>query len=100
MAHTYEKGYKAIFDWEQYKWLWADTLKPIDTNERPCKLCGRYATKEGHDACIPNLPNVEFACCGHGQCYKEYDHYYGYVKFTTGVELREDLFKKYFVQLI
>jgi hypothetical protein len=34
--------------------------------EKPCKRCGKLATKEGHDACLGNLPFVKAACCGHG----------------------------------
>lgn len=35
-------------------------------NIKPCPRCKEMPNKEGHDHCIQNLPDVEFACCGHG----------------------------------
>lgn len=32
----------------------------------PCVKCKKERTKSGHDPCIENLPDVKFACCGHG----------------------------------
>jgi hypothetical protein len=32
-----------------------------------CPRCAMPHTPEGHDPCIANLPDVEFACCGHGK---------------------------------
>jgi hypothetical protein len=34
--------------------------------EWPCARCGRFPTKDGHDACLGILPDVKSACCGHG----------------------------------
>ena len=31
-----------------------------------CLHCGKKPTNEGHDPCVANLPEVVFACCGHG----------------------------------
>ena len=31
-----------------------------------CVKCIRPRTVDGHDPCIANLPEVNFACCGHG----------------------------------
>lgn len=31
-----------------------------------CIACGLEPTDAGHDPCIPALPGVRFACCGHG----------------------------------
>lgn len=31
-----------------------------------CSHCGRAQLTSGHDPCIANLPDVVFACCGHG----------------------------------
>lgn len=45
-----------------------------------CPKCGKKPTEKGHDPCIPDLPGVDFACCGHG--IKA-----GYVKFTNGIIL-------------
>jgi hypothetical protein len=36
------------------------------TAKRPCAVCHRLRTPEGHDPCIANLPGVIQACCGHG----------------------------------
>jgi len=35
-------------------------------HDKVCPECGLTETTEGHDPCIPNLPGVKFACCGHG----------------------------------
>ena len=50
-------------------------------NERPCRRCKKYPTTEGHDYCIRNLPDVDFACCGHGVNIP-------YVKFKNGLIIR------------
>jgi hypothetical protein len=49
-----------------------------DLDNGRCDLCGRRPTAKGHDACIADLPGVDFACCGHraGET--------GYVKFSDG----------------
>jgi hypothetical protein len=44
-------------------WADDDTLKK--DNPRPCFICKKYRVKR-MDACIVNLPNVKYACCGHG----------------------------------
>lgn len=42
-------------------------LVPSDPQlQRPCTECGAPRTPAGHDACIPDLPGVTAACCGHG----------------------------------
>ena len=39
----------------------------VDTwQTRPCGICKKVSTKEGHDACLGTLPGVVNACCGHG----------------------------------
>jgi hypothetical protein len=35
--------------------------------KQKCDHCGSKRTKEGHDGCIGELPNVMNACCGHGE---------------------------------
>ena len=46
---------------------------PFDVfNPRPCPNCflpfkARGKNGELHDPCIENLPNVAYACCGHGK---------------------------------
>ncbi|MEK6829008.1 MAG: hypothetical protein AABY15_02695 [Nanoarchaeota archaeon] len=51
------------------KWYFDLTNKPYSNEEAKkltCLKCGEKATEEGHDPCIANLPDVKFACCGHG----------------------------------
>lgn len=45
---------------------------PGQQNKRKCVLCHRRPTRAGHDPCIPDLPGVEYACCGHGVTVKCY----------------------------
>lgn len=47
-----------------------------------CAACGAARPSDGgHDPCIPELPGVAYACCGHGV-------EPGYVQFTDGRILR------------
>lgn len=56
-----------------------------------CTKCNQLQTKDGHDNCIKNLPNVKFACCGHGI------KNYAYICYNNGVDKKftttEDLHK-------
>lgn len=48
-------------------WVYSDTRQPVPNNiDRPCGLCGRAQTIDGHDPCLGTLPGVMNACCGHG----------------------------------
>lgn len=50
---------------------------PGRINPDLCKSCDRHPTKEGHDACLGELPGVANACCGHGdveKAYVQFDH--------------------------
>lgn len=40
--------------------------------QRPCGHCGLHYTKEGHDGCLGTIPNVQNACCGHGEVSSAY----------------------------
>lgn len=53
---------------------------PDDTAlRRPCVRCGLPPTATGADPCIADLPDVAYACCGHGG--------YGYVSIgKAGLE--------------
>ena len=62
-AKSYSRGHEIIY--LNNLWVYFDTHESILT-ERPCKRCGKLPTKEGHDACLGNIPNVVSACCGHG----------------------------------
>lgn len=68
----YSDDFEIAFIREGYEHLW---------NERPCKRCGHYPSGKGHDYCIQDLPDVEFACCGHqiGN---------SYIKFKNGLVIR------------
>ena len=59
-------------------WADDDTLKK--GNPRPCNLCGKGRVKK-MDPCIVNLPDVKFACCGHGV---KGDDNFGYVYMNEG----------------
>lgn len=50
------------------KWYYVETEERMTFRDKymPCPNCGKIPSKEGHDACIANLPGVLFACCGHG----------------------------------
>lgn len=53
-------------------WVYTDIGEPaimvnsIVTDNRPCARCGRPPTRDGHDACLGEIPGVLHACCGHG----------------------------------
>ncbi|WP_424355852.1 hypothetical protein [Methanobacterium sp. MBAC-LM] len=64
--------------------VFEETGKPVtkeDHKQLSCAYCGRLPTSQGHDACIANLPSVEYACCGHHT--NE-----GYLNFTNGIIIR------------
>jgi hypothetical protein len=47
--------------------FYTDTGESVDWDDlRPCAHCGLPRSPERHDGCIANLPDVVFACCGHG----------------------------------
>lgn len=66
MSKSNAYGHEIEYDWNNNIWIYSDTKEPI-TNIKPCKHCGKLPTKEGYDNCIGELPNVKFACCGHGK---------------------------------
>ena len=60
----YLRGHEIFF--VERKAFYKDTGSPVSGNERSCKRCGCYPTKEGFDACIGHVPDHRSACCGHG----------------------------------
>ena len=62
MITSFQRGHKIVY---LDKWRYLDNNE-LATIERPCIRCGKYPTKEGHDACIGKLKNIKSACCGHG----------------------------------
>jgi len=65
MIKSYQRGHEIIYNAKQGKWIYADNGEGVEI-ERPCKRCERMPTVEGHDACLGELKDVSFACCGHG----------------------------------
>lgn len=61
-------------------WVYEDTKEPVSDGwqERPCGVCGKDFTEEGHDPCLGTLPGVMNACCGHGSPSE------AYVQFSDG----------------
>lgn len=79
----YAFGNKIVWDNGTLQYIIFATGEVLNDETRKdlvCPKCGKKQTPEGHDPCIPNLPGVDFACCGHG--IKK-----GYVKFTNGIIL-------------
>lgn len=68
--------------WDGRYWRYKDTDDCVRSVDRPCGLCGKERTPEGHDPCLGTLPGVRNACCGHGHGAE------AYVQFTDGVEVR------------
>lgn len=62
-AWGYAHGHLVLYDSDN--WRYEDGK--LSNKARACTRCGNMPTKEGHDHCISNLPNVVFACCGHGK---------------------------------
>jgi len=52
-------------EWHDGAWVYTDTGESADV-DRPCARCGKWPTAEGYDACLGEIPGVEYACCGHG----------------------------------
>jgi hypothetical protein len=76
---SYKRGHGYYYDGEDIE-FYIDNKEDTST-ERPCVRCGKMPTKEGHDACLGNLPGVIAACCGHGV-----DE--GYIAFKNGITIR------------
>lgn len=63
-------------------WVYDDTGELVSENpNRDCGRCGLPLTDDGHDGCIPSLPGVRNACCGHGETRL------AYVQFDAGDDL-------------
>lgn len=75
-AIAFLRGHAIIY--KEDRWIYMDTSEHVDSTDRVCIKCHLEPTVDGHDACIANLPGVEFACCGHGV-------EQGYIKTTSGV---------------
>lgn len=58
------------------EYVYSDTQTPTAGFERDCGYCGKSNTKEGHDGCLGEIPNVMNACCGHGEEREAYLQYW------------------------
>ena len=64
MVKSYSRGHEIFFDGSI--WRYCDNDNPLDSEERPCKRCGKMPTAEGYDACLGHIEGAVSACCGHG----------------------------------
>lgn len=91
---TYMRGHPIYLKEPPSDWRYEDNDEKVMGNpERPCAKCGKLPTPEGHDACIANLPDVKYACCGHGRGD-------GYIAFNNGTVIRQNEDPKRFEQTI
>jgi len=64
-AASYYRGHK--IEYINNEWVYSDTKKLVSEDKtRACGKCANNETKEGHDACLGELPGLMNACCGHG----------------------------------
>ena len=95
---SYHRGHKVHAEQDEdgvYAiWKYSDGVKIKDEPDRPCTRCGKTDVG-GHDHCISNLPDVEYACCGHGV-------EDGYVKLNNGKyrTFNTDLNKEEIIQIV
>lgn len=66
---TNVRGHWLRYDEISENWYLEETDEkyiPEMENTLVCPKCDKKPAENGHDACMMNVPNVEFACCGHG----------------------------------
>lgn len=62
----HNRGHPTYWNEDAKEWRYVDDDSPADV-ERPCKRCGEWPNKHGHDHCLADLGDkVNYACCGHG----------------------------------
>lgn len=69
-TRAYLHGYEIYCD-DKSQWFYVDSGEPAndvpeELKKRPCPSCKEVMPESGQDACIQNLPNTKYACCGHG----------------------------------
>ena len=69
MIKSFGRGHEIYF--KNGNWYYVDNNE-LYKDERACKKCGGFPTKEGYDACLGYLEGVSQACCGHGIEGEEY----------------------------
>lgn len=81
VAKEKHRGHEMYFDESVKHWRYLDDDSFVKDVERPCGVCSKSRTPEGHDACLGTLTGVLNACCGHG------DVDAAYVVFHDGTRL-------------
>jgi hypothetical protein len=79
MVTGYKRGHKYSYEWKGLEFHLKNP-GPV-SEEKSCIKCGKIPTKNGHDACLGNLPGVIAACCGHGITE-------GHILFENGISIR------------
>lgn len=64
-AWSSSRGHSIVQEYNSGIWVFEDNLEPC-YHQRACIKCKRMATPYEPDPCIGWLPDVKFACCGHG----------------------------------
>ena len=80
VSRNHNNGNPVKYNKETDRWEFLDGTDAWD-NPRVCTKCLKPQTEEGHDACLGTLPNVKYACCGHGMSH-------GYIYFENGTIVR------------
>ena len=65
VVRGWKRGHRIIYDFVTRIWKYEDNGEPASV-QRTCIRCNKLPTVEGHDACLGTIPDVEYACCGHG----------------------------------
>lgn len=67
MVTSHLHGHPVYWDDKERIWRYSDNNEiATPDKKRPCPKCGSSPTTNGHDSCMANLPDVKYACCGHG----------------------------------
>ncbi len=88
LATAFNFGNPVYWNKEKFKWFYTkDDSENTDETYQTliCPRCKMSPTEEGHDPCIKNLANVEYACCGHGITTRLEQ---AYIKFNDGKVVR------------
>jgi len=80
MATSFYRGHKITHNPDG--WEYIDTGEKTEGSDRKCGNCNGESRKDGHDACVGELPDVMNACCGHGNDEE------AYIQFWDKSEIR------------
>lgn len=70
-TRSFSRGHSIVQQPNSSVWVFEDNLEPC-YHQRACIKCKIMATPFEADPCIGMLPDVKFACCGHGIKGKDY----------------------------